>query len=64
MALLFPNILMLQNASYVFFKKKQIKTKRLRKKEKSLTRQESNWRPSTCKGNALSIASRNHMTAR
>ena len=55
---------MLQNASYVFFKKKQIKTKRLRKKEKSLTRQESNSRPSTCKGNALSIASRNHMTAR
>ena len=58
MALLFPNKLMLQNASYK--KRKQDKTKRLRKKEKSLTRRESNLRPLTCKGNALSIAPRNH----
>ena len=51
---------MLQNASYMFFlKKTQNKTKRLQKKEKSLTGQESNLRPSTCKGNALSIAPRN-----
>ena len=52
---------MLQNASYMFvFKKKQNKTKRLREKESSLTRQESNRRPSTWKGNALPIAPRNH----
>ena len=53
---------MLQNASYMFFffKKRQNETKRLRKNEKSLTQQESNTKPSTCKGNALSIAPRNH----
>ena len=52
---------MLQNASYMLKKKtKQNKTKRLRKKEKILTRRESNPRPSTCKGNVLSIAPRNH----
>ena len=55
---------MLQNASYMFFffKKKQNKTKQndYEKKENSLTRQEANPRPSTCKGNALSIAPRNH----
>ena len=39
---------MLQNASYMFFLKKQNKTKRLRKKELSINRQESNPRPSTC----------------
>ena len=35
---------------------KQNKTKKLRKKLKSLTQLESNPRSSTCKGNALSIA--------
>ena len=61
MALLFPNKLMLQNASYMLKKKtKQNKTKRLRKKEKILTRRKSNPRLSTCKGNVLSIAPRNH----
>ena len=49
---------MLQNASYIFcLKKKENKTKT---KKKSLTRKKSNPRPSTCKGNALSIALRNH----
>ena len=54
---------MLQNAFYLFsfFVKetKQNKTKRLRKKESRLTRQDSNPRPSTRKGNLLSIAPRN-----
>ena len=40
-----------------FFK---TETKRLRKKEKSITRQESNAKPLTCNGNTLSIAPRNH----
>ena len=62
MALLFPNKLMLQNASYMLKKNetKQNKTKRLRKKEKILTGRKSNPRPSTCKGNVLTIAPRNH----
>ena len=53
---------MLQNASYMFFLKKQNKTKQndYEKKKTSLTRQESNQRPSTGKGNALFIAARNH----
>ena len=52
---------MLQNVSYMlFFKRNKTKQNDYEKKEKSLIRQESNPRPSTCKGNALSIASRNH----
>ena len=51
---------MLQNASYMFFflKKETKQNKRLQKKKTSLFRQESNPRPSTWKGNALSIVSR------
>ena len=47
---------MLKNASYIL-KKKQNQTST--KKEKSLNRQESKPRPSTCKSNALSIAPSN-----
>ena len=54
---LFPNNLMLQNASYMFFlKKKQNKMTT----KKSVMQQESNPGPSTSKGNALSIAPHNH----
>ena len=55
---LFRNKLMLENASYMFFLKKKPKQNKITTK-KSLTRQESNLRPSTCKGNALSIAPHN-----
>ena len=57
---------MLQNASYMFFFLFCFVlfffkgTKRLRKKENSITRQELNPKPSTCNGNALSIDPRNH----
>ena len=46
---------MLQNASYVcfFLKRNKTKQKDYEKKEKSLTRLESNLRPSTRKGNPL-----------
>ena len=44
---------MLQNASYMFFLKEQNKTTNdYEKKKKSITRQESNPRPSTWNGNA------------
>ena len=52
---------MLQNASYMcLFKKETKQNKKTTKKKKSLTRLESNRRPSTRQGNALSIAPRNH----
>ena len=51
---------MLQNAPYMFFKKKQNKTKQKdykKKKEVSCSGEELNLRPLTCKSrNALSIA--------
>ena len=51
---------MLQNASKMFFFLKEQNKTGLQKKEKSLNRRESNPRPSTFKGNALSIAPPNH----
>ena len=51
---------MLQNASYMFFLKKDTKQNKTTTKKKSPTREESNPGPSTWKGNALTIAPRNH----
>ena len=61
MALLFPNKLMLQNASYMSKKKNETKqNKPTTKKRKKSHPAEVDPRPSTCKGNVLSIAPRNH----
>ena len=52
---------MLQIASYMFFfKRDKTKQNDYKKKEKSLTMQESNARPQMCEGNPLSIAPSNH----
>ena len=52
---------MLQNASYMFFlKRNKTNENDYENKKKSITWQESNPRPSTSNGNALSIAPCNH----